>query len=146
MRWSKLIPVAILGVGGVLYVLLRPALLARWQNTDIYEFPLGAIVVALLMWAALGRRAPEKPPVPWRRHQQVVRALPDPAVRPYAAAIERWLETGEDPAAAAAVVARARTADAKRQEALRAELTSELAIKASRRKRESQLKRHLEGV
>lgn len=146
MRWSKLVPVAILGVGGVAYVLLRPAIIARWRNTDIFEFPLGAIVVALLLWAALGRGRPETPPPPWRRHTQVVRTLPDPAARPYVAALERWLETGENPEAAADVVARAQTPDAHRQERLRAELTQELAIKASRRKRESQLKRHLEGA
>lgn len=146
MRWYRLVPVAILGIGGVAYVLARPALVARWQNTDIFEFPLGVIVVALLLWAALGRGRPGSPPPPWRRHRQVVRALPDPAAQPHVAALERWLETGEGPEAAADIVARAQTSDVHRQERLRAELTPKLAIKASRRKRESQLKRHLEGA
>jgi hypothetical protein len=146
MRWLRLVPVVLLGILGIAYVLGRPALVAAAPWLELVEFPLGAVVVALLVWAALARRRPEAPPVEWRRHEQVVRPLPDPAVRPYVSALERWLETGEDPASAADVLARARTSDLREQERLRTELAKDLSLKASRRKRESQLKKHLEGV
>lgn len=146
MRWLRLVPVFLLGVLGVAYVLLRATIVASVPNADILEFPVGAVVVAVLLWAALARRRPEAPPAPWRRHEQVVRPLPDPVLRPYAAALERWAQTGEEPASAADVLARARTTDPREQERLKAQLVEELSVKASRRKRESQLKKHLEGA
>lgn len=140
----RLVPVALLGVLGVAYVLIRPSLAARNPYLAIWEFPLGALVVALLLWMALGRRRPETPPVPWRRHEQVVRALPDPALAPLVSALDRWVETGEDPQSAADVLARARTSDPAERETLRAQLASQLAQKSSRRKRESLIRQQME--
>ncbi|HET6405177.1 MAG TPA: hypothetical protein VFH78_11055 [Candidatus Thermoplasmatota archaeon] len=142
--WLRLIPVFLMGALAIGYVLVRPGLLGRVPYLDILEFPVGTLVVAILLWAALARRRPKAPPVAWRRHAQVVRDLPDPALRPDVAALERWVHSGEDPSAAADVIARARTHDAVERERLRAQLASELTVKASRRKRESLLKKHLE--
>jgi hypothetical protein len=146
MRWLRLVPVALLGILGIGYVFARPALTQAVPNAAILEFPIGAIVVAFLLWAALARGRPDDAPKPWRRHEQVVRALPDPAIRPDALALTRWAETGEDAAGAADVLARARTSDRQERQRLRARLTEDLAIKASRRARESKLRKHLEGV
>ena len=143
-RSLRLIPVALMGSLAIAYVLARPGLLGRIEHLDILEFPIGALVVAILLWAALARRKPEAPAVPWRKHTQIVRELPDPALRPDVAALERWVESGDDPVAAADVLARAKTHDLVEQERLRAKLADDLSLKASRRKRESLLKEHLE--
>lgn len=143
-RSLRLVPVALMGILAVAYVLARPALLGRVQYLDILEFPVGALLIGLLLWAALARRRPERPPIPWRKHAQVVRELPDPALRPDVLALERWLESGEEPGAAADVLARAATHDARELDRLRAEIEREITVKASRRKRESMLKKHLE--
>ena len=143
-RSLRLIPVALMGSLAIAYVLARPGLIERVAYLDILEFPVGALVVAILLWAALARRKPATPSVPWRKHAQIVRDLPDPALRPDVAALERWVETGADPVAAADVLARAKTHDAVEQERLRAQLAEDLSLKASRRKRESTLKQHLE--
>lgn len=143
-RSLRLIPVALMGSLAIAYVLARPGLRQRIPYLDILEFPVGALVVAILLWAALARRRPETPVVHWRKHAQIVRELPDPALRPDVAALERWVETGEDPLAAADVLARASTHDLAEQERLRAQLAEDLSLKASRRKRESTLKQHLE--
>ena len=139
----RLVPVAALGIIAIAYVLARPALAARNPYITIWEFPLGALLVTLLLWMALGRRKPEAPPAPWRKHQQVVRPLPDPALAPFVSALDRWVDTGEDPHTAADVLARARTNDARERETLRAQLADQLATKSSRRKRESHLKQYL---
>ena len=146
MRWLRLVPVALLGVLGVGYVIVRPKVVAAQPWAAFLEFPVAAVVIGVLLWIALRRRKPETPPVPWRKHEQVVRPLPDPALRPYEVALERWMETGEDPASAAAVLARARTPDHREQERLRAELAQEMSVISSRRKRGSLLKSYLEGV
>lgn len=143
-RWLRLVPVALMGSLAIAYVLARPALRGRIEYLDILEFPVGALVVALLLWAALARRRPDAPPVVWRKHEQIVRELPDPALRPDVATLDRWVETGEDPAGAADVLARAHSHDLAEQERLRARLAEELALKASRRKRGSLLKHYLE--
>ncbi|HVM45165.1 MAG TPA: hypothetical protein VM582_04450 [Candidatus Thermoplasmatota archaeon] len=145
-RWLRLVPVFLMGALAIAYVLARPALRPRIQYLDILEFPAGALLIGVLLWAALAGRPRAPPAPPWRRHEQVVRELPDPALRPDVVALERWLETGEDAAAAADVLARAATYEPARQESLRAQLTEQLAVKASRRKREALLKRHIEGV
>lgn len=146
MRWSKLIPVFILGAVAIDYVLIRPALLAVVPHLAILEFPVGAALVALLIWLALRRRRAAAPPpaAPWRRHEQVVRPLPDPAERDLAAPLARWLETGEEPERAAAQLARLAGHDRAARDALRARLAKELPLKSSRRKRESVLEHHLD--
>lgn len=146
MRWSRLIPVFILGALAVDYVLIRPALLAVIPHLAIFEFPVGAVLVALLIWAGLRRRQAAKPApaLPWRRHAQVVRPLPDPATRALAAPVERYLETGEEAERVADLLARASASDPAAQAELRARLAKELPLKSSRRKRESVLKHHLD--
>lgn len=142
-RWLRLVPVFLMGALAIAYVLMRPALAARVEHLAIFEFPVGALLVGLLIWVALKRARPE-PPEPFRRHEQVVRQLADPAIAPYVGALERWVQTGEAPEAAAEVIAKARSTDATEQERLRAQLVPDMQVKASRRKRESMLKKHLE--
>lgn len=136
----RLVPVVLLGSLSVSYVLTRPALLARDPHLAIAEFPAGALIVGLLVWAALARRRARAAPEPWRRHEQVVRPLPDPALAADVDALERWVETGDAPEEAAGVLARAASRDPREQERLRGELAPTLAITRSRRKRESILK------
>jgi hypothetical protein len=132
-----------MGALAIAYVLMRPALSRSVEHLAIFEFPVGALLVGTLVWIALKGRRPE-PPEPFRRHQQVVRTLPDPALAPYVGALERWVETGEGPEAAADVIAKAATTDAHEQERLRAQLVPDMQVKASRRKRETLLKKQLE--
>lgn len=139
----RLVPVALMGSLAVAYMLARPGLALRAPHLTILEFPIGALLVGLLLWMALGRRRATPPPV-WRRHAQVVRQLPDPALAPYLGALERWLETGAAPEAAADVLAKARTNDPREQELHRARLLAVLDSKASRRKRESLLKKEIQ--
>lgn len=144
-RWHKLVPVFAMGSLVIAYVLARPALAARVPHLTILEFPLGALFVVAILWSALARRRPPRVPS-WRKHQQVVRIIPDPALAPYLSAIERWLETGEGHDAAAEVLARAVTNDPLERERVRAKLVTHMQIKASRRKRESLLTEQIEGV
>lgn len=145
-RSLRLIPVVLMGSFAIAYVLARPGLVARVPHLPILEFPVGAAIVALLLWAALASRRPRVAPAPWRKHAQVVRELPDPALSPDLATLERWVERGEDPAAAADVLARAASTDLREQDRVRAELAEELASRSSRRKREDLLIKHIEGV
>lgn len=144
MQWRRLVPVALMGALGIAYVLARPALAASIPYLAILEFPVGALVLGILLWLALARRTPRPEPQPeWRRHEQVVRALPDPATRAYMEPVEAWLETGERAEEAAVVLAKAATTEPAAQERLRAQLLPQLTLKASRRKRESLLKQYL---
>lgn len=143
-RWLRLVPVVLMGSLAVAYVVARPMLLQRVPYLDIFEFPVGALVVGLLLWAALARRRPAPPEAPWRKHAQVVREIPDPALAPDVEALERWVQTGEGAERAADVVARSRAVDEAERERLRGALASEFQVKASRRKRESLLAKQLE--
>lgn len=143
-RWLRLVPVVLMGVLAIAYVLARPTLRSRIPYLDILEFPIGAAIVAILLWAALARRRPASELPVWRKHAQVVRELPDPALRPDMATLERWVDSGEGAEAAADVLARARSPDPVEQQLLKMELVDKLTIKASRRKRETMLRQHLE--
>lgn len=140
----RMIPVILLGSTAIAYVLARPGLAARVPHLAIWEFPVGALLVTILLWAALATRRDLTPLVPWRRHEQIVRALPDPALRADLTTLERWVETGDDPNAVADVVARARTKDRHEQDRVRAELAQILPTLHSRRKRGSALQHELE--
>lgn len=145
-RSLRMVPVVLMGSLAIAYILARPTLATRVPYLAIIEFPVGAAIVALLLWAALARRERVAPPEPWHKHRQVVRALPDPAMERDLAVLERWLGSGDDPRAAADVVARAVSTDPVVQDRTRADLTEQMSIRASRRKRESLLKKHIEGV
>lgn len=118
-------------------------LIARSPHVAIAEYPVGALVVAALIWRALAQPAPEVAPVVWRRHKQIVRPLPDPAMRADLDALDAWVDSGAEPERAADVLARAKTHDPRERERLRAELAQELALTPSRRKRESLLKERI---
>lgn len=141
-RSARLVPVALMGSLAVAYVAARERIAARVPYLAIIEFPIGALIFGMLLWAALSRRRPA-PPVPWRRHQQIVRPLPDPAIALDLGTLERWLQTGQAPEAAADVVARSVTTDAATSDTLRGEIEQEMSSLASRRKRESYLKKQL---
>lgn len=145
MPRPKYAPVVALGAFGVGYVLFRPTLAGIIPHLGIVEFPLGAGIVASLLWSALRRSRDELPaPAVWRRHEQVVRILPDPAMRANLDVLERWVETGENPAAAAVVLAKATTKDAQDEERARDALIPRLSQETSRKRRESFLRDHLE--
>lgn len=145
MRGSlRMIPLVLLGSAGIAYVLARPTLASRIPHLDIWEFPVGAILVTILLWAALATRRATESHVPWRRHEQVVRDLADPVLAPDVAALERYVRTGDGAADAARIIARARTSDRDEQGRLRAELARSLSSLSSRRKREHALKNELE--
>lgn len=146
MRWRKLLPVGVLGALAVGYLLARPALAASVPHLAIIEFPVALVLVGGLLWAALRRPRAERPQPapPWRRHRQVVRALPDPVAAPDADALRAWVAHGEAPAAAADVLARAVTTDPHERERLRAQLEPALAGARSRRKREAILHERLD--
>lgn len=58
--------------------------------------------------------------------------------------LERWVESGDAPEAAADVLARAATTDPRERERLRAQLVPTLAATHPRRKRESLLKKRMQ--
>jgi hypothetical protein len=89
------------------YLLVRPALARAVPHLGIWEFPAGAALAFALVALSLRRRERRAPPEPWRKHRQVVRALPDPEAERLAAALERWARAGGDPAPALDVLARA---------------------------------------
>jgi hypothetical protein len=132
--------VIVLGALAVGYVLARPSLGGVVPHLAILEFPVGMAVVAALLALALwpdGKRAP--PPAPWRRHEQVVRRLPDPAAAPLVAAVERYLETGEGAEEAADVLAAGMGHDLSQRAGHRQRILAMLSSKGSRRRRESTL-------
>lgn len=145
-RSLRMIPVILLGSFAIAYVLARPGLAQRVPHLAILEFPFGALLIGLLLWAALARREKRAPPVAWRKHEQVVRTLPDPALEADARILERWIETGDAPEAAGNVLARASSSDPSVQERTRAQFVSSSTHTSSRRKREQLLKKHVEGV
>ncbi|GEM_PF-5889328 len=109
MRASRLVPLGALAIVSLAYVLLRPVLSSMIPHLGIWELPFGALVVATLVLLALRAPKEERPrPTPgWRKHAQLVRALPDPEASRYAAPLERWARTGVDAPAAAQALARA---------------------------------------
>ena len=129
LPWRRLVPVLVLGGLLVAYVALRPALLGQVPELGIWEYPLGLGVAALLLYAALRRPRPERdPPLPvWRRHVQVVRAVPDPEVERLHAPLRAWQERGEAPEAAARVVAQASARDPEEAERLVPDLAARMA-------------------
>lgn len=129
MLWRRLLPVGVLGVLLVGYVAARPALAANLPHLAIIEYPVGLLLGGLLVYVGLRRpREEREPPVPeWRRHEQVVRPVPDAEVARHEAPLRAWLERGEDPAAAARVIARAQARDADEADRLHPSLTDTLA-------------------
>jgi hypothetical protein len=121
--------VGVLGVLLVGYVAARPMLAASLPHLGILEYPVGLVLGGLLVYVGLRRpKAEREPPVPeWRRHVQVVRPVPDAERTRHEAPLRAWVERGEDPAAAALVIARARTRDPAEAERLRSTLTETLA-------------------
>jgi hypothetical protein len=109
LQANRLVPLGVLAVLALAYVLLRPVLAGLIPHLGIWELPFGALVVAGLVLLALRAPPGERPrPTPgWRRHRQVVRALPDPEAARLAGPLERWARTGADAPAAAEVLARA---------------------------------------
>lgn len=137
MLWRKLTPVLVLGALLVAYVLARPALAENVEHLGIIEYPVGLLLTALLVWLALRRPREERAPEPplWRRHEQVVRPLPDPEVARLEAPLRAWVEKGESPEAAAAVLARARARDPAEADALALTLAAEMSSASNARAR-----------
>lgn len=138
-----MIPVVALGVLAVGYILARPMLAEAFPDIGIAEFPAGMLVVGLLLYGALRQPKPVAPPKPWRRHEQVVRELPDPTAAHLEEVLEGWIETGRGAEAAADVLARATAQHAGEREALRHQIARSLSDQGSRRKREALIERYL---
>lgn len=120
------------------WLVVRPTVLRMEPFARFYEFPVGLALVALLAWVAMRpARARETPERPWRRHAQVVRAVPDPEAAPLERALDAWVERGEDPQAASRVLARALGLDADAATRLEADMRAA----NSRRKREALVER-----
>jgi hypothetical protein len=133
--------VGVLGVLLVGYVLARPALAGMVPHLGIVEYPAGLLLGGLLVYAGLRRpRAEREPPAPeWRRHEQVVRPVPDAELARHEAPLRAWVERGEDPSAAAAVLARGQTRDPAEAQRLQTTLTDTLARAASPKARRNLL-------
>ena len=129
MLWRRLVPVGVLGALLVGYVAMRPSLLGSVPHLAILEYPIGLLLGGILVYVGLRRpREEREPPVPvWRRHEQVVRPVPDAEVARHEAPLRAWVERGDDPAAAAAVIARAHARDPDEAKRLQADLTGTLA-------------------
>jgi len=113
LRASKVVPLAALALIGVAWIAVRPFVAV--PHLLLYEFPIGAALVALLVWIALRKPKRGGPASPaWRKHEQVVRPLPDPEAARLEAALENWARTGDGVQEAATVVAAARGDDAAR--------------------------------
>jgi hypothetical protein len=128
--------IAVLGILAVGDVALRPALSAKVPHLVLWEFALGLAIVPFLLWIALRPQAKRRPPAPWRRHEQIVRSLPDPVVRGAADPLEAWVERGDAPEAAAAVLARATASDPEARDAAYAAHLERAKTATTRRKRE----------
>src|SRR5687767_2371720 len=106
-----------MGLLAVADVALRPSLAERIPHLILWEFALGLVLLPFLLWIALRPQRRRRPSEPWRRHEQVVRALPDPVVRGALGPLEAWVERGDAPEAAARVLARATASDPDAREA-----------------------------
>ena len=129
MLWRRLIPVGVLGALLVGYVAMRPSLAQSVPHLGIIEYPVGLLLGGLLVWAGVRRpREEREPPIPvWERHAQVVRAVPDAELARHETPLRAWIERGDDPAAAARVIARAQARDPEEAERLHPTLTDTLA-------------------
>lgn len=146
MRWHKVAIVFVTGLLLVAYVAVRPTLAAQWPYIHLAEFPVAIVVLGTVLWATLRvPRAMRPPPAPeWRRHEQKIRALPDPEAKRLQAAVDEWLAEGGRVDDAADVLARAVGNDAAERDELRARFAQEMQqVKSSRKKRAAFLKSRL---
>ena len=131
--------VALVALGLIVgtWLVVREGVL-RWAGDYRYlEFPVAAIVIALLAWLAMRpARARERPEPPWTRHEQVVRHIADPEASPLEATLDEWVDQGVGAREAADVLSRALCLD----EPARAKLEAGMAAASSRRKREAYLR------
>ena len=149
MRWLKPLLVASAGAALVAYLVVRPGLAAQNPHLHLYEFPLAVLAVSLLLWGTLRtpKAARPAPPPEWRRHEQVVRPLPDPEQGRLRAPLDAWLADGSRAAEAADVLARAEgDDDPARRDALRERLAREMGEARSARKRAALLRRHARAL
>lgn len=133
----KLLGVLLIGALLVGYVAARPALMESVPHLGIAEYPAGLLLAGILVWVALRRpRALREPPAPlWSRHAQVVRNLPDAELDRLQAPVRAWLERGEDPRAAAAVIARSQARDLSAAKAMEEDVAGRLTQATSPRAR-----------
>lgn len=103
----RLLPLAALTALAILYAAVRSTLAASVAHLDIIEFPAALLVAGPLLWlAARPMRPTEARESPWRRHAQVVRAVADPETAPLEAELRAWVERGDAPERASAMLAR----------------------------------------
>ena len=129
-----------LGILAAGYLILRPTL--RVPYLALVEFPVAVVLVAFLLWQAMRRPAPPRAlpqtfaPVPaLRRHEQIVRTLPDPDAARLERTLAEWVETGEGAERVADVLGRAHAPDPARRAAERERILPLLSKADSRRAR-----------
>lgn len=83
---KRLVPLGALAALGVAYAALRPTLMGVVWHLEILEVPAAILVAAPLVWLTVRPEPspPHRPSDEWRRHEQVVRLLPDPEAAPLA--------------------------------------------------------------
>lgn len=132
-----IVPMVALALLAATYMLIRSNL--AFTHVALVEYPIALALVAFLAWRALRRprpRAHAYAPAPaLRRHEQIVRTLPDPESAALGNALAAWVATGERPEAAADAIARAHAPDAARRDLERARLLPLLQQADSRRSR-----------
>lgn len=133
-RATALVLIVVL-VGG--WLVVRPSVAAAQPFLVFVEFPVALLVLPLVLWWGLRPRRLKKVE-PWRKHEQIVRRVPDPALARESAAVRDWIETGKAPDAAERVFARATRIPEKTLFKLMSEATS-------RHAREVLVKRRFNG-
>ena len=131
--WRRLLPLVLLAALALAWMAVRP----QKGNATLLEYPIAILLVVLLLWDAA--RDPRPVPVaapPLRRHEQVVRDVPDPDARALVAALDAYVATGARAPEAADALARATGGDA-------ATILPTLTRATSRRKREALLRQTL---
>lgn len=131
----------------VAYLAVRPTLAAATPYLLLIEFPTALVLLALVAGLLVRRSRADAPaPVaatPWRRHEQVVRALPDPEIKRLRDPLDGWLADGSRLDEASRVVAlaasRAGAGDA-HDGALESRVRERMAQARGRRRRESALR------
>ena len=90
------IALASLAIAAACYLALRPMLAANAPDLRWIEFPIALLAAGLVMHAALRVPRARRVPAPqWRRHEQVVRALPDAERVRLAESLDAWTRSGE---------------------------------------------------
>jgi hypothetical protein len=125
-------------------MLARPRIASRNADLELVEFPVSLLLIGLVVWKVV-KPTPTEPSAttpPWRRHEQVVRALPDPESLRLRSTLATWVLHGSQRAEASDILANAATLDEAARARLQARHADAMAAATTAKRRAEYLREH----